>query len=93
MHIFYIYLSGKLSWHIFLNFIYTDVFWRVLVTDVDECSQSDPVCTEENQKCINTHGSYMCICSGGYEEKDGKCVHTVQPGWFYKLYLLWISWI
>uniref|UniRef100_H3CMS9 Cysteine-rich with EGF-like domains 2 n=1 Tax=Tetraodon nigroviridis TaxID=99883 RepID=H3CMS9_TETNG len=47
--------------------------------DVDECSQSDPVCTEDNQKCINTHGSYMCVCTGGYEEKDGKCVHTVPP--------------
>lgn len=58
----------------------------VLPTDVDECSQPDPVCTEEHQKCINTHGSYMCVCTGGYEEKDGKCVQTVgQPGELYKL--------
>lgn len=48
--------------------------------DMDECSQPEPVCTEEHQECINTKGSYVCICSSGYEEQDGKCVQTVQPG-------------
>uniref|UniRef100_A0A3Q0RR00 Cysteine-rich with EGF-like domains 2 n=1 Tax=Amphilophus citrinellus TaxID=61819 RepID=A0A3Q0RR00_AMPCI len=49
-------------------------------TDIDECSQSEPVCTEEHQECVNNQGSYTCICSEGYEEQDGECVQTQQPG-------------
>lgn len=48
--------------------------------DIDECSQSESVCTKANQDCANTNGSYVCICSSGYEEQDGECVQTPQPG-------------
>ena len=50
------------------------------VPDIDECSQPEPVCSEEHQECINNKGSYVCICSKGYEEEDGKCVETPQSG-------------
>uniref|UniRef100_A0A8D3BL32 Cysteine-rich with EGF-like domains 2 n=1 Tax=Scophthalmus maximus TaxID=52904 RepID=A0A8D3BL32_SCOMX len=46
---------------------------------VDECSQSESVCTKEHQKCVNTKGSYACICSVGYEEEDGECVQSPPP--------------
>lgn len=48
--------------------------------DVDECLQSEPVCTKEHQECVNNQGSYTCICFEGYEEQDGECVQTQQPG-------------
>lgn len=48
--------------------------------DIDECVQPEPVCTQEHQDCVNTKGGYLCICSGGYEEQDGKCVQIAQPG-------------
>lgn len=48
--------------------------------DIDECSQSESVCTKEDQECANTNGSYVCICSSGFEEQDGECVQTPQPG-------------
>ena len=48
--------------------------------DIDECSQPESVCSEEHQECINNKGSYVCICSKGYQEEDGKCIETPQSG-------------
>ncbi|XP_068163310.1 cysteine-rich with EGF-like domain protein 2 [Antennarius striatus] len=47
-------------------------------TDIDECSQSEPICTEDHQECYNTKGSFVCLCSTGYELQDGKCVQMLQ---------------
>ncbi|XP_041874187.1 protein disulfide isomerase CRELD2 [Corvus kubaryi] len=49
-------------------------------TDIDECNLPEKVCTKENQDCVNTSGSYKCVCSEGFEDKDGTCVQTVKPG-------------
>ncbi|XP_056280858.1 cysteine-rich with EGF-like domain protein 2 [Pseudoliparis swirei] len=48
-------------------------------TDIDECSQPEPVCTEEHEQCVNTQGSHVCSCSSGYEEQEGECVPTLHP--------------
>ncbi|KAM9327886.1 cysteine-rich with EGF-like domain protein 2 isoform 2-T2 [Pholidichthys leucotaenia] len=45
-------------------------------TDIDECAQSEAVCTKEHQECVNNDGSYDCVCSSGYEEQDGECVQA-----------------
>lgn len=48
--------------------------------DVDECSSTFPC----SQRCINTHGSYKCLCVEGYAPRGGdphscKAV-TGEPG-------------
>lgn len=48
--------------------------------DVDECSTTFPC----SQRCVNTHGSYKCLCVEGYAPRGGdphscKAV-TGEPG-------------
>lgn len=38
-------------------------------SDIDECQTQ----TCDHHLCINTHGSYTCLCRGGYKMVDGKC--------------------
>lgn len=33
--------------------------------DIDECVQEKPVC-EDQMRCMNTHGSYKCLCKRDY---------------------------
>ncbi|XP_009461222.1 PREDICTED: cysteine-rich with EGF-like domain protein 2 [Nipponia nippon] len=49
-------------------------------TDIDECNLPEKVCVKENQDCVNTSGSYKCVCSEGFEDKDGTCVQNVKTG-------------
>ena len=42
------------------------------IKDIDEC-QSSP-CTDENEECINSPGSYECNCKPDYNREDGTCV-------------------
>lgn len=58
-----------------LNFILPYIF-----VDVDECSQTEGVCTRENTDCVNTPGGYKCICSEGFEDKDDICVPSIKAG-------------
>ncbi|XP_028252255.1 complement component C1q receptor [Parambassis ranga] len=38
-------------------------------SDIDECQSQ--ACNDD--VCVNTHGSYTCVCKDGYEMTDGKC--------------------
>lgn len=41
--------------------------------DINECSSST-ACSDVNSFCLNTIGSFMCICNEGYElATDGGC--------------------
>ncbi|XP_075064984.1 protein disulfide isomerase CRELD2 [Mixophyes fleayi] len=48
-------------------------------TDINECDNSETVCTSDNEDCLNIPGSYKCICTEGFEEEDGKCVEILKP--------------
>jgi hypothetical protein len=47
-------------------------FRKVHVTDVDECAKGQHVCSE-NANCVNTVGSYECVCKEGFEGNGFKC--------------------
>ena len=42
--------------------------------DVDECSTTFPC----SQRCINTHGSYKCLCVEGYAPRGGDDPHSCK---------------
>ncbi|XP_025909619.1 cysteine-rich with EGF-like domain protein 2 [Nothoprocta perdicaria] len=48
--------------------------------DINECTLPEKVCTRENEDCVNTKGSYKCVCSEGFEEKDGMCIQIIKTG-------------
>jgi len=44
--------------------------------DIDECNEGTSLC-DTNAKCINTNGSYECICNSGYEGSGLTCRSTL----------------
>nr|XP_014350874.1 PREDICTED: cysteine-rich with EGF-like domain protein 2 isoform X2 [Latimeria chalumnae] len=47
-------------------------------TDIDECSLLEKVCLRVNEECVNTVGSYKCVCSEGFEDTDNGCVQVEE---------------
>lgn len=41
-------------------------------TDIDECAE-DPKACEVYAYCVNTPGSYNCLCKSGYENNGSMC--------------------
>ncbi|XP_030840813.1 uncharacterized protein LOC105442568 [Strongylocentrotus purpuratus] len=49
-----------------------------VVTDINECSSST-ACSDVNSFCLNTIGSFLCVCNEGYElATDGGCQARVR---------------
>lgn len=60
-----------------LSHCFCDYFKRLILLispDIDECIQNGVLC--KNGRCVNTDGSFQCICNAGFElTTDGKnCV-------------------
>lgn len=49
----------------------------MIIVDIDECLdaalENSVICSQPNTQCLNTYGSFDCICVNGYELKDGEC--------------------
>ncbi|XP_075039617.1 protein disulfide isomerase CRELD1 [Mixophyes fleayi] len=41
--------------------------------DVDECDSELPKCKGSREDCVNTEGSFTCVCQKGYSRVDGMC--------------------
>ena len=45
-----------------------------IILDIDECSRAtDEVLCGANRQCMNTVGSYECVCATGYVLVNGTC--------------------
>ena len=44
----------------------------LVILDIDECASYFPC--DINADCINTNGSYKCICNENYIEENGICI-------------------
>ena len=46
--------------------------------DIDECANGNNDCdTTANFECINTPGSFVCVCAAGYQLVEGNCVSEI----------------
>ena len=45
-----------------------------VVADLDECRVILDVCTDNKTACVNTLGSFECLCKKGFMEVNRKCV-------------------
>ena len=53
-----------------LNFIQTIMTYDLHVLDVDECATNRHNCSDR-MDCIDTMGSYVCVCKEGYNVSIG----------------------
>jgi len=45
---------------------------RLVVSDVDECATRSGLC-HAHSTCVNTDGSYKCVCDHGYTTRGRYC--------------------
>ena len=41
--------------------------------DINECEREGMGCGDPLENCVNSAGSYECVCKTGYKRVDGKC--------------------
>ena len=44
-----------------------------LSSDIDECEHSSEICPSVQSRCINSDGSYRCICNAGFAADGPVC--------------------
>ena len=56
---------------------HVNVYSMSFQLDIDECNEGTNLC-DANANCINTNGSYECICNSGYEGSGRTCNSKLQ---------------
>ena len=41
--------------------------------DINECAANSHRCSSNTQKCVNSKGSYKCICKSGFKSNGDQC--------------------
>ena len=42
--------------------------------DINECNDTDIPCDTATAECVNTDGSYKCVCKEGFENTTSGCI-------------------
>jgi hypothetical protein len=62
--------------------------------DIDECSRSESVICHENAECVNTEGTFMCVCNLGFAGDGIKnCTGKVLQILFLNLQITFSSYV
>lgn len=70
-----------------IKFIYSVVrhlplhdFFSKKWIDINECEENNTnVCNTRTERCENSEGSYLCICSPGFRKDNGICKGIPSP--------------
>lgn len=66
-------LRGYLTIIIMLIYLYS----KCMIVDIDDCRvaalESLEICSKDNTLCVNTNGSFDCVCVDGYELVNQQC--------------------
>ena len=46
--------------------------------DVDECLDRSTYTCSQNSRCVNTQGSYLCVCEDGFERINGRLCEDID---------------
>ena len=67
-----------------MAFILTDHDCNYCIIDTDECKSGLHDCLKNLSECLNTVGSYNCVCNPGYQG-DGKtsCISVTHGEYIY----------
>lgn len=68
-------------------FIHLSNYITSIISDVDECSVMNPCATSTN--CVNTPGSYKCVCYGSLSEPNcaaGMNINILHTNMFVFIY-------
>ena len=64
--------------------------------DVNECRENKTLCSNKVEYCVNTLGSYMCVCVAGYSmNANGTCegnIYNIYKYIYCLLIHLWNKW-
>jgi hypothetical protein len=50
----------------------------LLCLDIDECSDGSDNCDDTNAMCMNTQGSFTCMCNVGFSGDGVTCEGTCR---------------
>ena len=50
--------------------------WEFFIADVNECARNESNDCDKNANCINTVGSYRCVCKNGFTGDGKNCTGT-----------------
>ena len=73
-------------------FSYLSLLSLTIFIDINECRETKESICFANSDCVNTVGSFDCVCRAGYVEENGTSCMSELLQWLQQVYsLTWFS--